>query len=527
MRVGKWVVAVLATACAPAQRPVEPAPAPAPLPAPVAVTAPTAAAAPTEPEASGVPGFPPPSPIPRAPLTLSTAAPFAKQALPRSHRIGAGGVLLPGLTNPDRVVLETVQHKGALIDVRSGQSIAQFSEPQDVSPAAGVIVVDPRKPELIRLSDTKPVDPKLEPESGDVTSRWLTADARHSKPVLLLETRDGEKRVALPKDASFETFVVQKLPIEPSKDQHVGAIPSDDRTWHFMLERHMGGGTPYFMPHEASCVRAQVGESGKVRCLEYSPLTGIGPRWLGKGWVVTEDYIAHESWAGAATTFEGLVGGGPCNAPLTIADPPRAFVQCRDGSALFAPDAVFDFEGLPQKSLAGLAGADVQPVVPLLDTNGTRESTDEWLDLVRERLWQTPLLRPLAIAAFAGVRTRALAEADKHEIWALDFEHGTRQLIAKIDDCSGVFGELDERGQSDSDRFSILACLTRPPPGYQTQNLIWAEIIDFAARARYRTSKLPELVFPDGWVVLSTRRKLAAESKNAPGEIFTSEIPNP
>jgi hypothetical protein len=219
----------------------------------------------------------------------------------------------------------------------------------------------------------------------------------------------------------------------------------------------------------------------------------------------------------------------------TLASPPRVIVGCYSTppkAALWTPDALLTFGGFTDTNdIGGLVGADIGPVLPILDAHkGSRDPdaqrASRFVDVVRARQWTTPSMHVLAIAPFAGIGAYALAEEGKGDVWLLDFEAGSRELVAKIGDCPGVLGELREDRLASRKRL-VLACMTPAPPGMVAHTLVWAEVVDLAARVRWRTTLLPEIVFEDGVVVLSSRRALAAESKSAPGDLWSVDLAGP
>lgn len=496
-------------------------PLPSPSPTPSTKETPT-------PVSSVKPPLPKRVPIPRETLPKVDAPPYTKVTLAKPKRLGWGGVLLPGIPGPDRVVIENRAKRGMLVDAETATTIVEFPTPRDVSAKARAIVLETTEPELVRLSDAKHVKPKLEGVDASIKTRWLVGRGEHDPLVLLLESRDGKKLVGLPTDSSMETFRAHPLPFAANDTTTLSAIASDDTTWHFVTpERRMpmsGGGTPWFLPHGEGCVRAQLGADEKARCIEHEPGASFsGPRWMSDGWLATQEYFAHPTWGEKVAKFSELVGTEPCSTPLTLADPPRALVQCRDANALVAPDAVLGFDGLPDIRITGLLGADPGPIVPLLESG--KDTTDVWLDLAGKRVWRTPLLKPIAVAAFAGVGTRALAQnPTTKEVLVLDFDQKRMELLGKIDDCPGEFIELRDGRMSRSPRLLILSCVTPSPPNMVTHGHIWSEIVNLSTRTRHRTRLLPELYFDDGVVVLSTRKRMSAESRAAPGEISSAVV---
>jgi hypothetical protein len=495
---------------------------------PPRLDAPTGKSEKPEPASNVKPPLPKRTPIPRSTLERVDEPAFTKMDIAKPKRLGWGGVLLPGIPGPDRVVIENRAKRGMLVDAETGHTIVEFPTPRDVSATAGAIVLETTEPELVRLSDNRQLKPKLEGVDASIKTRWLVGRGEHDPLVLLLEARDGRKLVGLPEDARMDTFRAQALPFAADDKKGLSAIASDDTSWHFVTpDRKMpmsSGGTPWFLPHREGCVRAQLGPDAKLRCIEHEPNVSFsGPRWMSDGWLATQDYFAHPTWGTKVAKFADIVGTEPCSTPLTLANPPRAFVMCRDASALVGPDAVLGLDGLPQVRISGLLGADPGPIVPLLASSD--DPTDLWLDLAGKHVWRTPSLKPIAVAAFAGVGMRALAQVPgTKEVLLLDFVDRRMQLVAKLDDCPGELIELRDGAMARSPTLLILSCVTPSPPNRVTHGHIWSEIVNVKTRTRHRTRLLPEVYFEDGVVVLSTRKRMSAESRAAPGEISSAVV---
>ncbi|MFO0564169.1 MAG: hypothetical protein U0263_00830 [Polyangiaceae bacterium] len=526
-RLSVTAACLVAVACRneppPRVTPSEPGP---PPPSPRASAEHDAGAQAPGPTASSVPRLPAKMSIERVVLSRTKDAAFERKTLPKARKLGTGGLLKPGLTNPDRIVIESLAHDGALLDAENAQAIARFPKPRGVSPEAGVVVIDSNEPELFRLSDLTRVKPELDPPGELAKSRFVAASPRHRQVVLLSEQRDGSARIGVSTDDRYQKLRAVDLPFVSDSSADRALVPSDDASWHVKASARIEGGTPHFLPHGSECLRAQVDTRGNVSCIEYSPARlPSGPRWLTGGWVASDDFFSHVSWREKTALFVGVVGQDPCHVPLTWADPPRAYVQCMQGHALFAPDAVLSLDELSPPRISGLLGADAGPIVPLISTDDSDGPARIWLDLRGKRALSSEPLRPLAVAAFAGVPEIALAaRPESKEVWVLDFARASMTLAAEIDDCPGELRELRELEKPKRPRYLILACLTRPPPHSVTQHHIWSEVVDLTRRVRYRSSRLPEIVFDDGLVVLSTRTRLSAESRDAPGELSSVRL---
>jgi hypothetical protein len=377
--------------------------------------------------------------------------------------------------------------------------------------------------------------------------------------VLAIEAEDGSKWYGVPSDASFESFVVKPLPFAAASSSSLACEATPSGAWDFIVGDEHGvrfGGTratPYFLPHDAGCVRARLQSGAAPTCVEYEPAVDAGltslpqTRWSVDGWVLGTDWFAHETWD-RHRLYEEALGDAPsgtaspgCQAHFLMTRAPRAFVVCKrfddDGgfrttaTALVTPDAVLRLEDdrVPANFLGGLSGVDPLPVIPYADQGpgysfAATWAVETWIDLVRGKAWTTPPLHPLGLAAFAGVRDRSLAvDAEKPgEVWVLDFATGTRDFFGAVRDCPGELGEI---GQGDDPL--VLACTTHPLEGTVDTKLIWAEIVDRPGERRYRTTLYPELFFRDGVVVLSTTRTREAERHLTAGQIFAADLTSP
>ena len=151
------------------------------------------------------------------------------------------------------------------------------------------------------------------------------------------------------------------------------------------------------------------------------------------------------------------------------------------------------------------------------------------LQVSTNAMFRSPTLRPLDVAPSSGIDVVTLMEEKNgkaSDVWLFAFDSERRERIAHIIDCSGMLQALSHRaeGESSQRRFLVLACVTPSPPGYVSHNLIWSEIVDVEARVRWRTTRMVEAFFRDGVAVLSTRRSLTAESKTAPGDLYSVDI---
>jgi hypothetical protein len=493
-------------------------------------------------DAGPAPAAPPPyvvpakEPLPRAELALRPGDAMPKKALATPKRIGRGGVVPPGIPSPDRVAIAT-DRKGSLVDARSGQVLAALpTEPQYVAPRAGVVTLDGKPARLVRLSDAKVLTPTIEASGRPIKDAWLAAAPHHARALALAETTDGEKLAGLASD-DLETFEMTRAPLDRRTTRYSGILNAIDWQLVSSAPKAFGfetAGTPFTFPHEPECLRARVDDHGAITCLEHQPHVGMGEhvRWMDGGWFSAGTIASHVSWGSRKIS---LADGDRCMSRAQRTSPPRSVVTCHMGreAILWAPGKIFTFAA-PQdpNDIGGLIGADAGPVLPIVEAGPRTDDISSrmagrWLDLPGTRLYTTPRLRPLAIAAFAGVESLTLAE-DKQDkassVYLLDFEKGTRELVAKVTDCPGPLGELREDRAHGRRRYLILACMTTPPYGSVAQDLVWAEIVDTEGRVRLRTTLMPEIFFPDGVVVLSSRRRLSAESKTAPGELFSADL---
>ncbi|MBX3190895.1 MAG: hypothetical protein KF819_28125 [Labilithrix sp.] len=477
--------------------------------------------------------FPDKEPLPIAELVLKPGEPMPKKPLPAPKRIGRGGVVMPGIPSPDRVAIAT-DKKGSLVDARTGKVLAALpAEPQYVSPRAGVVTLEGKPPRLVRLYDAKVVTPNVDARGRTIRATWLAAAPGHAKALALAETTTGEMLAGVASE-DLESFTLDVAPFGPNMVGFSATLNAID--WQLSASVKRFGertGTPFTLPHEPECVRAKIDDDGAIRCIEHLPVLSLGEdiRWMEDGWLSGGTMLTHVSWGARKI----LLADQWCSSRGQRTSPPRVVVTCHKNptAMLWAPGKLFTFPGpADSNDVGGLVGADSGPVLPIRE-GGTRNDDSasrtvaRWIDMPRTRILTTPHLRPMAIASFAGVESLTLAEdkAKSPSVYLLDFEKGTRELVVKINDCPGTIGELRQDRVRGRQRLLILACMTPETKHTIGQDLIWAEIIDTERRVRFRTPLMPEIFFPDGLVVLSTRRRMAAESKTAPGELFSVELP--
>ena len=489
------------------------------------------------------PRFVPPlkGPLPVAPLTPRPRAPYAKKALPKGQSLGIGGVVPPGIPEPDRIAV-AVGRRGALLDARSGKVLAKLpTEPSHVSPRAGVVTLEGKPPRLVRLSDAAVLTPALDLGGRRAKESWLAASPAQKRALALAEADTGEKLVGLSSD-DLATFHLAVAPFDPSTVRFSGILNALD--WQVTARTDKWGdgqGTPFTFAHEPGCLRARVQDDGGVTCLEYLPkrTADEAVRWLSDGYFSSGISIGHVSWGAQTLPVQPLAKASHCSQRGSRIEPPRSVVTCHGttDALLWAPGKLLAFKGpADPNDLGGLIGADAGPVLPIPDgVRPTRpdepmRTSTNWLDLVGLRMATTPSMRPLDIAAFAGVGSVALAEervGKTSNVWLLDFAAGTRDLVAEVTDCPGQLAQLREERLTGPRRALVLACMTPEIKDTVAHLLLWAEVVDSAKRIRYRTALMPEVVFDDGLVVLSTRRALAAESKTAQGALFSVDLSVP
>jgi hypothetical protein len=502
-------------------------------------------------------------PLPFADLVASTDEPFRRVRLPTPRAVGAGSVLGHGLGGPSRVILDTSDGRGKLVDVHTGKSTSWVGKPATVAPRAGIVALEPvkGKPALLRLRDGKAVVPRLEgvPDLKDVF--WCAREGQDTA-LLAATASDGSKLYGVATDDSFETFALHPLPLTSAHSLACG--PAADGGWEFLVgepPEMTTAHTPWFLPHADVCVRARVAPTGTApKCIEYEPFVDAGqvagPEtiWSTDGWVISSSWFAREGWDRLVSYEDALGlprsdGSGPgCHAHYVLGRVPRAFVVCKgfevgpDGrpppgaglrtaaTALVTPEGVLRLDERTIENFAyGFGGESPYPVIAYVgervsgkDGELLPPKVETWIDLVGAKGWTTPPMFPLGGAPFAGVRRVALAAPvdEPTEVWLLDFEAGTRKRIGTVDDCPGVLDDLtgdDDRGPP------VLACTTRAPPHSVSTTLLWAEVIDRKGMARVRTDLRPEVFFDDRTVILSTSGTRAAETKLPSGRIYAAE----
>ena len=249
--------------------------------------------------------------MPTAPLAATHAMPpSASLRLPAARPIAAGTVLGPGVEEPSRVVVTAADGRGSLVDVHTGKTLARFGKPASVAPRAGVVVLehDKEKARLVRLRDGKVVEPRVDGALPKLKDTFWCARPELEAVVLAVEAEDGSKWYGVPGDSSFESFVVRPLPFAAASTQSLACEANPTGAWDFFVGDEHGvrfGGTretPYFLPHDAACVRARLEPGAAPTCVEYDPVVDAGltslpqTRWSVDGWVLGADWFAHESW---------------------------------------------------------------------------------------------------------------------------------------------------------------------------------------------------------------------------------------
>lgn len=479
-------------------------------------------------------------PLPIVPIADRSRDAWPKKALPAGRHLGRGGVVLPGIPGPDRVAIATTDRRGLFVDARTGKVLAPLpAEPEYVSPRAGAVTLAGKPPRVLRAYDATLVTPALETREKLKTS-WLAATPREDRIVALGETESGAKLAGLvtedlTKAALYETpfggntksFSATLNAREWQLTAQLGAMPFGEP-----------GGTPYVLEHEEQCLRARIEKDGKPTCIEHTPKPGMGDgaHWLDDGWFSFGASVGHVAWSNRTLSIRPRGDSTMCVRRGSRATPPRIVVTCHGPSReafVWAPDKVFAFQGPPDANdIGGLVGADIGYVLPVPEVvrppnTDYERPTTKWIDLAGTRLLTSSPMVPLAVASFAGIEPVALGSSTENKVtsvWAIDFDAPARDLVGAIADCPGRLGELREDRAHGRRRYLILACMTPPPAHTVAQNLIWAEILDTEKKVRWRTSLMPELFFPDGVVVLSTRRAMSAESKTAPGELTSVDL---
>jgi hypothetical protein len=504
--------------------------------------------------------LPPLRPLPFAALATMTGEPFRRVRLKAPRAIGAGVVMGPPLRDPNRVVVDSGDGRGKLVDVRTVKVTSWVGKPVTVAPRAGLVTLEPvkGKPALVRLRDGKAVVPKLD-GAPDLKEVFWCAREDQDTALLAATASDGSKLYGVATDESFETFALHALPL--SSTQALACWPTAAGGWEFSVgepPQFTTAHTPWFLAHEDKCVRARVApREAAPTCVEYDPFVAAGQvpgpetLWSTDGWALSSSWFVREGWDRVVYYEEALGlphadGSEPgCHAHYVLARVPRVFVVCKgfglpgDGlrtvaTALVTPEAVLRLDERTIDNFTyGFGGESAYPVIayagdklPGKDGELLPPKVETWIDFVGAKGWTTPPMVPLGGAPFGGVHRVALAApADEpNEVWLLDFAAGTRERVGTVDDCPGVLGDLSG---DDDGAPPVLACTTRPPPHTVSTTLLWAEILDRKERARVRTDLHPDVFFDDGTVTLSTSRTRAAETKLSPGRLFAAEWQSP
>jgi hypothetical protein len=477
---------------------------------------------------------PKPEPMPTVKMVDKSTEPMAKHDLPTPKKISHGGLVLPGVPSPDRIVVETDGNKGVYVDVRSGSVLAKLpAAPGHVSPSAGAVSLE-GTPRLLRLSDAQIVTPRIESEGRPLEETWFVVAPMRRGVLALAHTHDKVNFVGVVSQ-DLSTVRMVATPLDRST---AGATTNAFGGFPVKVQNSFGmdSSTPYTWPHQDRCVSFFVDDNGQTMCREFTPQSSYSPdtlRWMDNGWFSGSSWVSNLAWGENRIAVSQLLGGDSCFARGTRDSPPRVVFTCANGpvGAVWSPGKLLTFPSpKDHNDVGGLIGADSGEVMPIpdvsLDAEHTRVDTSHFINMAEGRLITTPKVVPLGIASFAGVGRKSMVEQHQDkltDVWLMDFDSATRELVEHVTDCPGEMGELvDEDGKPH--RWLTLACLTHPPPHMVSQRLIWAEIIDTETHLRYRTTLMPEVIFDDGVVVLSARRSLSAETKATPGDIFAVDL---
>lgn len=480
------------------------------------------------------------TPMPTRPLEPKTAT-WTMKNLPMPKRVGSGGVLLPGFANPNRVVVGTLDKKGALLDVRSGKVLAKLpAQPEWSSALAGAVVLRDDKakaPQVLRVADGSVVSPKIDAGGQTIEKVWLATARERRTVVALAQTKDGAKLAGILDKSLASVKLVPSLLDAKTKGFAAGVNGAEG--FHLVHGTSLGHGVPHSFPsHGPTCVSARLAEDGTVTCLDYTAASGIGLsniEWLDGGFFSSSTGIGNVAWGDRITTFDSALGAKGCGPRATQSSPPRVLVTC-DGprrqpgkGAVWSPEGFVAFDNVVEPNdIGGLVGADSRRVLPVFDDHlkaddKKPERTTRWIDMHERKAWTSPPLHPVALAPFAGLGARFVVEDKPGEVAIVDVDAGTREIVGETK-CPGEIIELRDPGTVENTRFLVIGCSTGQPKHVAGTLLLWAEILDRDTKTRLRTVLMPEVVFADGYALLSSRRLMLAETRNMPSELFGIDL---
>jgi hypothetical protein len=212
----------------------------------------------------------------------------------------------------------------------------------------------------------------------------------------------------------------------------------------------------------------------------------------------------------------------PCAHPLRALvlspNPARALVVCVEDSGparftLWSKDKIFTFEDAASAWHSPTTERGPRTVVALDQLAKYNATVSRWLDVEHGILWESTPLRALALSEHRDDHRRLVQPPDHpNELWLLDLDRGTLERIASDIDCDAPLYEYARTG----DRAAI-SCLPRALEGtlYKDETRLhswsWTEVIDLAARVRWRTSEVFEPKVSTTGMVVGTHRGRPAQ----------------
>lgn len=471
------------------------------------------------------PSGPAPTRAPRAKMAVTAPLelPHRNPRLERELLRGPQLTVVDATSTPPRLLVKLASRvpeqppRVALIDVETGDELAQVTRVREASERAGVArawVGDEPRPALLRLEDGALFEPTPRDPQGEPLENVVILTATGSDEIVLVGTaRDGTHYYGRWADLSHPEVVLEL-------ESPVGVRGYDLDITSGSFEVREGDGSPGRSGfREGDCVRARLTADEPAQCRAWGDRERNSTRdrdlaWLAGDWV-TEGREGYTRASNSVTGARQWVAPPDCRAQLAAAlvMPPRALVACETNGhlrrySLWRPgaSAIFHVPVEEERAFSSI-GVVSHPIIPATSLDWRRESSDLWIDMIRGLVVETDPLAPLATGSQPQLTLATRTEDGTIDLVLLDFERREQRQIARYEDCPGELQLLGRREQ-----LFAIGCMEQPTERFVFE-LQWAELLDLRRNQRWRTELMIEELLADGRAIASDRRRVAAESE--------------
>jgi hypothetical protein len=396
--------------------------------------------------------------------------------------------------------------KHHLVDVATGRTLASFDDEGLASATAKVVVTRVAgEPVVVNADDGLVVAPEITLASGrSVEKIRIVASETDARVWLFARADDGI------------VFHGQWT------DTRVAAVALKDTlsVWpHYATGKH--GIEVWDTRSDLApdvCARYRFNDGSTPRCLEHGSSaelmpTPLGP-FLGGPWKKRSMF---DATLVNTDTGQEHVPLPDCGAvEVTRLDvPPRLLAVCADPTqttrlyGLWAPEGTRTFE-IDQPPGTINSGVRKQPVASIERIADDGTPLVHWLDMERAELWTSPpVFTPVYGGSFGFARRILAHRVEAPEgLWVIDLDAGTMQRIASDIGCEGALVETDLVGERVVVGCSKVGAATSDAS--RLRSFRWTEVIDFAARKRWRTEgAFDGRIAADGTAIGVTRKRPA------------------